>query len=346
MKKIEITAKDVEKAERQIEKLRNEIDYTTRDYSIEYIVEKFRNGEFFIPDEYQRQYIWGDNEKNRFIESLFLGLPIPFMFFSDSDDGRCEIIDGAQRTQTIEAFVNGDVVLNDLEKLNTLNGFKYEDIPLYYRKKFDKTNIRVIVLSDDTTLEIRQEIFNRINTGGRVAKPIEVRRGTYRGKFMDFLTECSKDERFRRLCPVGSAMEKRYERLELVLRFFAYLNRYDEFKHSVDEFLDKYVKDNSDNFDKKTMKREFVRMLRFVEKYFVYGFAKKAGAKSTPRVRFEAIAVGVALALRENQKLVPKSMEWLQSNEFKKQTTTHASNSPKRLKDRIFYVKNALQTGG
>lgn len=138
MKKIEITAKDVEKAERQIEKLRNEIDYTTRDYSIEYIVEKFRNGDFFIPDEYQRQYIWSDNEKNRFIESLFLGLPIPFMFFSDSDDGRCEIIDGAQRTQTIEAFVNGDVILNDLEKLNTLNGFTYEDVPLYYRKNLIK----------------------------------------------------------------------------------------------------------------------------------------------------------------------------------------------------------------
>ncbi len=345
MKKIQITAKDVEKAECQIEKLRNEIDYTTRDYSIEYIVEKFRSGEFFIPDEYQRQYIWNEDEKNRFIESLFLGLPIPFMFFSDSDDGRCEIIDGAQRTQTIEAFVNGDVVLDNLEKLDTLNGFKYEDIPLYYRKKFDKTNIRVIVLSDDTTLEIRQEIFNRINTGGRVAKPIEVRRGTYRGKFMDFLTECAKDEIFHRLCPISLTMEKRYERLELVLRFFAYLNRYNEFKHSVDEFLDKYVKDNSNSFDKKAMKSEFVTMLKFVEKYFANGFAKKAGAKSTPRVRFEAIAVGVALALREKPKLVPRSMDWLQSDDFKKQTTTHASNSPTRLKDRIFYVKNALLLG-
>ena len=39
--------------------------------------------------------------------------------------------------------------------------------------------MRIIVLSDETTLEIRQEIFNRINTTGVRANPSEIRRGSY-----------------------------------------------------------------------------------------------------------------------------------------------------------------------
>ena len=95
-KKPSITEEEKIAAEEQIRALRKEIDYNTRDYSIDFLIQQFRNDEFYIPDEYQRQYIWNNADKNRFIESILLGLPIPLMFFSDTEDGRCEIIDGAQ----------------------------------------------------------------------------------------------------------------------------------------------------------------------------------------------------------------------------------------------------------
>lgn len=329
-------------AEEQIKKMRNEIDYNTRDYTIDFIIEQYNNNEFYIPDEYQRQYIWNDVDKNRFIESILLGLPIPLMFFSDTDDGRCEIIDGAQRTQAMDEFISGDLILSGLKKLTSLDGFSYNDIPQYYRKKFDKTNMRIIVLSDDTTLDIRQEIFNRINTTGRVANPSEIRRGSYRGPFMDFLTECTNNTTFKDICPISQTMAKRYEHLELVLRFFAFVNNYENFEHRVDNFLDNYIEDVKLNFDRDEMYNEFSKMLSFVKENFPYGFAKNKNAKSTPRVRFEAISVGVALALRDNPDLVPQSMDWLDSDEFKYHTTTHASNSAGRVKGRILYVKEKL----
>ena len=149
----QVTISEAQKvaAEEQISKLRKEIDYNTRDYTIDFLIQQFRSDEFYIPDEYQRQYIWNEADKNRFVESILLGLPIPLMFFSDTEDGRCEIIDGAQRTQAMEEFMSGDLVLSGLKKLNSLNGFSYNDVPAYFRKKFDKTNMRVIVLSDDTS---------------------------------------------------------------------------------------------------------------------------------------------------------------------------------------------------
>lgn len=344
-KKMPVTEIQKIAAEEQIRTLRKEIDYNTRDYSIDFLIQQFRDDEFYIPDEYQRQYIWNDVDKNRFVESILLGLPIPLMFFSDTEDGRCEIIDGAQRTQAMEEFMSGDLILSKLKKLTSLNGFSYNDIPVYFRKKFDKTNMRVIVLSDDTSLEIRQEIFNRINTTGREANASEIRRGSFRGPFMDFLMGCTKDLLFVEVCPISETMTKRYEQLELVIRFFAFLDHYQDFTHRVDSFLDKYIESRKDSFDQVRMQSEFKTMLRFVKNYFPNGFAKTARAKSTPRVRFEAISVGVALALREKPNLVPGSMDWLESPEFYKHTTTHASNSPARVSGRILYVKNQLLEG-
>lgn len=331
------------KAEEQIKTLRKEIDYTTRDYSIDFLVQKFREDEFYIPDEYQRQFIWDDDKKSLFIESVLLGLPIPLMFFSDTEDGRCEIIDGAQRTQSLEAFMSNDLELTNLKKLDSLVGIKYDDIPEYFKKKFDKTNIRVVVLSDETTLDIRQEIFTRINTSGVKANPIEVRRGQFmQTDFMRFIKECSEDDVFLKLCPLSETLKKRYEGQELVLRFFAYLNNYKKFEHRVDQFIDDYVDSNKDTFNRDKYLKEFKGMLDFVDKNFPYGFAKSQNAKSTPRVRFEAIAVGVALALRENEKLIVNNVDWIESDEFRVHTTSHASNSPNRVTGRIEYVRDML----
>ena len=337
----------VDEAEKQIRERRKEIDYDTRDYSIDFIVQKFRDDKFYIPvNEYQRQYVWKDEDKTRFIESVLLGLPIPFMFFSDTDDGRLEIVDGAQRTETLETFMDNSYNLSNLKKLPTLNHFFYKDLPKSFRNKFDNTTMRIIVLSDKTTIETRQEIFNRINTAGMEAKPSEIRRGSYSDSlFMKFLEECSQNELFKAICPVTETNKKRREDLELILRFFAYLNNYRNFVHGVKDFLDEFVEAQSSGFDKKFFEGEFERMLEFVERYFEFGFRKTKTAKSTPRVRFEAIAVGVGLALREEPDLKPKSMEWLDSEAFKVHTTSHASNSRPRLSGRVEYVKNALLAG-
>ena len=90
------------------------------------------------------------------------------------------------------------------------------------------------------------------------------------------------------------------------------------------------------------MRNEFESMLEFVNKYFPNGFRKGQKHTTTPRIRFEAIAVGTALALRENGDLIPVSMEWLNSEEFKFHTTSDASNSKPKVKNRIEFVRDQL----
>jgi len=84
------------------------------------------------------------------------------------------------------------------------------------------------------------------------------------------------------------------------------------------------------------------KMLDFIEKYFPNGFSKSKGHVKTPRIRFEAISVGAALALREKPDLEINSINWLESKEFKEYTTSDASNSKPKVIKRIEYVRDQL----
>ena len=343
-KKSHFSKEEKEVAEHQLKDMQKQIDYDTKDYPIELLVNKFNKGEFFIPP-YQRKFIWQNKNRDLFIESVLLGLPIPFMFFGDCDSGKMEIIDGAQRIQTLVEFVNNRLQLNDLKKLTSLNGFKFNDLPESQQKKLLNRTLRVIVLEDNTPNDVRQDLFNRINTTGIPANGSEVRRGSYPGKLTDFIEKCTMNELFIKLCPLSKKQVNRYERFEFVLRFFAYLNNYHNFIHSVNVFLDEYLIKNLSDFDEETFKKEFETMLDFIKKNFPNGFAKTPTGKSTPRVRFEAIAIGVGLALRVNPTLTVKNVNWLKSDEFKVHTTSDASNNQGKLIGRIEYVRDQLLKG-
>lgn len=336
-----ITTKEKQAADKQIKEMQKQIDYDTKDFTIELLITKFNKEDFFIP-KYQRKFIWQQKNKTLFLESIFLGLPIPFMFFADCEDGTQEIIDGAQRMQTLVEFYNNELQLSGLKKLTNLNEFRFKDLSEVQQRKFLNKTLRIIVLEENTPSAARQDLFYRINTTGKRANDSEIRRGSYPGPFTSFIEECSTNQDFISLSPMSENRCKRYERFEFVLRFFAYLNDYSNFSHNVNDFLDDYLIRNQEKFNKSDFENEFKRMISFVKNNFPYGFAKSKNAKSTPRVRFEAISVGVALALRINPNLKIKNVDWINSPEFKDYTTSDASNNEGKLKKRVEYVRDQL----
>ena len=336
-----ITNEMLQAAEKQLQNLQKQVDYDTKDYTLELLLNKFKNGDFYIPS-YQRKFVWQESNKSLFIESVLLGLPIPFMFFAGCEDGRLEIIDGAQRMQTLKAFVCDGMKLGNLEKLNLLSDFKFDDLSMATRRKLLNRTFRVIVLDEETKPDIRQDLFNRINTSGVKASDSEIRRGAYPGPLTNFIEMCCKDELFIKLCPISKNKEDRQERFEIVLRFFAYLYNYENFQHEVKSFLNSFLSENLENFDEELYKKDFYNMLNFVNENFETGFAKSKKSTTTPRVRFEAIAVGVALALKENPELSVSNLDWLESEDFKKKTTSDASNNEGKLADRVEYVRDKL----
>ena len=69
------------------------------------------------------------------------------------------------------------------------------------QRKFVNRMLRVVVFEATTTDQALLDIFERINTSGVKARSSEIRRGTYKGHFMDFVSECAEDGLFVKLCP-------------------------------------------------------------------------------------------------------------------------------------------------
>jgi uncharacterized protein with ParB-like and HNH nuclease domain len=200
------------------------------------------DNELFVPD-YQREHTWSPEHQSKFIESVLIGLPIPYLFVADVPDkeGRLEIVDGSQRIRTLASFITNHLRLDGLRKLTELNGFKFEDLPISRQRRFNRHTLRMIELTEQADEDVRRDIFERINTGSQKLTDMEVRWGVHDSPFLRFIRECSEDERFARLAPLNEAAVRRRERQEFVLRFFAYLQNYAEFDRKVVDFLNEYL---------------------------------------------------------------------------------------------------------
>jgi len=358
---VEITNEDKEVAEAQIRDQRKPVDYNTIEYPVEVIVQKYLSGidedenEIFIPD-YQREMTWDEDRQSKFIESVLLGLPVPYIYVADSmesieseDLARLEIIDGTQRIRTLARFISNELKLNGLQKLDKLNGFIFEDLPLARKRRFQRSTIRMIQLTEDADEEVRRDLFERINTGSVELNEMEKRRGSKPGKFLNLIEELSQLEQFRTLCSFTPTEIKKRDPQEFVLRFFAFLNNYENYSgKKVHQFLDEYLEQANkfESSDIAAMRKDFMTTLTFIEKYLpdalhVYRKTKKRYEPIT-RIKFESVAVGVALALKENPELTPNSTSFLDSQQFKDFTKGDASSSQNKVTRRLEYVRDSL----
>ena len=100
-------------------------DYDTKEYPVEVIIDKYKKDQIFVPT-YQRNYVWKTKHQSRFIESVFLGVPImPFLVSVSGEDAELEIIDGSQRIRTLVKYCNDEIKLQGLDKLQSLNGTRF-----------------------------------------------------------------------------------------------------------------------------------------------------------------------------------------------------------------------------
>lgn len=359
-----LTDEQLNSIEVQIENEQRCVKIDIREFTIEYYVDKYSKGvendtnELYVP-EYQREFIWTDTRQSRFIESLLLGLPVPLIFVAENqDDGRFEIVDGSQRIRTLDAYVNGKLVLTGLKKLTELNNTFFSQLGTARQRKFKNISMRMIVLNDQTTPEIRNKMFDRINTSGVSLMAMEARRGIYKGPFTDFVMNLAKNELFKKICPVAGYAINRREEEEMVLRFCAFSETYPKFvlsngislkRNGVTDFLNNYIEqknEENDENDRSMKEQDFLKVINFVNRTFPeQGFAKAKGVIGVSKPYFEAIALGALFALKDNENLSPKNVEWSVLDKkhpnhfFSILSSRYRTHTPQKLKERIDYVK-------
>lgn len=346
---------DFEGLEDQLLLERKRVDVAAVNFSVREIVRMYEESELSIAPSYQRKYRWSTEVASTFVESIFLGLPIPPIFVATNDDFQWEVVDGLQRISTLILFMtedqasqarigrDGPLVLRGLEKLSQLNGWGYASLPPSVQRHFARQPLQVISLTDKSDKEVRFDLFERLNAGAISLTPQEVRTAVFRGPFVDFLEELSNDPNFKSLLKLQELHQHDGTAAEQVLKFFAYKNNQDAFTGAVTHFLNTYADKAADSFNYDRERDVFQRTFSFLAE-LVGGPFLRRNTNVTPLVQFEACSVGVARLIDEGVVPSTPAVDWINDAELVN-ASTGGTNTRTLLARRIERAK-ALFSGG
>jgi Protein of unknown function DUF262 len=209
--------------------------------SVGELLSLYRDGDINIHPDFQRYFRWTDFQKSRLIESLLLGLPIPPVFVSQEPSGKWELIDGLQRIATLlELFgelrgkdggIKPQLKLTSTKYLPNLNNKVwdaeknqgYDELPGEVKLLIRRARIDInIVLASKSDRDGKFELFDRLNTGGTVATPQEVRNCLLLmvgGGFFEWISELAADNNFESVLPLTERQKEEQFNIELVVRY-------------------------------------------------------------------------------------------------------------------------------
>lgn len=119
----------------ELDQERRSVSFDSYDLAVRQAVAMIEEKQIDIAPDYQRKFVWDDVRQSQFIESVFLGIPIPPVFMATNADSTWEVVDGVQRLSTLLHFcASKDIridhlgspsplVLSGLDKLKGFNRF-------------------------------------------------------------------------------------------------------------------------------------------------------------------------------------------------------------------------------
>jgi Protein of unknown function DUF262 len=209
------------------------------DLSVSALVEQWTDETLILP-EIQREYVWDNPRASRLIESLLLNIPIPVLYFAETEDAKWEIFDGHQRIRSIVRYVHNEFALSSLSLLADLNRLRFFQLPAREQRFLERRTIRAVVISNESHTNMKFETFERLNTGAVVLNAQEIRNSLYRGAFNKTLRSLVKHDAFR-TCIATKAPRKRMVDEELILRFFALRDGLKDYRPPLKRFLNNYM---------------------------------------------------------------------------------------------------------
>ncbi|MEU8814932.1 DUF262 domain-containing protein [Actinoplanes sp. NPDC048796] len=340
-------AEDLALLEDQLHLERRKVDVATHNFSVRELVRMIAESELNVAPDYQRQFRWEPDGESTFIESVFLGLPIPPIFVATNVGFQWEVVDGLQRLSTLVHFVSSNpadlaiidrkerLELQGLEKLNQLNGLAYEQLPKNLQVYFGRQPLQVVSLTDKSDLQVRFDVFARLNRGAVKLTPQEVRACVYQGSLNDLVSNLATFEPFSAMLKFKKVNQSDGTAAEQVLKFFAFKNFRETYDGKVERWLNRYMgKVQEDGFDysgeENAFKKATLRLSEILEgKQFL-----RAGYPTSPLLQFEAVLVAIAELQAEGKEVVDPPSGWLSDSEFR-ESSGAGSNSRSMLNRRL-----------
>jgi hypothetical protein len=174
-------------------------ELVVRGEQVERIYINFTEKKYIVNRRYQRKLIWTLEEKQNFIDSIINGYPVPIILLAEPAEragGALEIIDGMQRMDAITSFINNDFPVRgaffDLNTVATTKDLLDREV-IKQKTPVLQRSLCVSVASYPVPLSIYEfaqgesvdEVFRRINSGGRPLSRQELRAAGATNAFAD-----------------------------------------------------------------------------------------------------------------------------------------------------------------
>ena|SRR2546423_2318777 len=219
------------------------------DYNLSTITDLINDKNIDLSPKYQRRNRWDDARKSVLIESFLINVPVPPVFLNEDNYGEYSIIDGKQRLTAIHDFLTGSLRLRGLTIFSEINDKKFHELPSKLQSVIKtRPTLRAVIILRQSDEDVKFEVFRRLNTGGVKLNAQEVRNSVNTGPFNDLLLNLSERREFHRLLGIKRKSESKiYQEMndvELVLRYFAFRDYWQDFEGGITRRLDKYLSDN------------------------------------------------------------------------------------------------------
>lgn len=292
------------------------------DFPVDGLVKRMDAGDIVVPTfdpdigdsdleivGFQRDFVWSKSQADRFIESLLLGFPVPGIFLVQGSDGVLLVLDGQQRLRTIQAFYRG-IFRERAFRLQyvqpSFQGLTYDELDTDARRRLDNSIIHATIVRQEVPSEDQSgiyKIFERLNTGGTLLQPQEIRVALFNGPLIGLLRDLNDDEDWRELCGPKS---RRLKDQELILRFFAFRAHGDDYEAPMKEFLNRYTGWNRalERESEKELTEAFEVTTALIHERFGAGAFRPARAVNAAVV--DSLMTVVSEGIRDDS-LVPKN---------------------------------------
>ncbi|WP_172332546.1 DUF262 domain-containing protein [Mangrovicoccus sp. HB161399] len=215
-----------------------------------------------LSPDFQRRNVWSDIGRSNFIESVFLGIPIPQILLSSRAGKKNSylVLDGKQRLLALKGFIENEFPLKKLRILKELEGKRWREIEEDddWHDRLMNTTQRTAVIRNWTTEKVLYEIFYRLNSGSVKLSPMELRMSLHPGEFLKYIVAWTEElGPLHRL--LGRAKpDPRMSDVELSIRHLAFSTRITPYAGDLKDFLDRTCVEFNDRFGND---REFRRYI-------------------------------------------------------------------------------------
>lgn len=219
-----------------------------------------------LQPDFQRRFVWNNKHKEKFIDTILSGFPIPEIYVAqrgidiDTIESEEVVVDGQQRLHTIMEYIDepeeSKIFGNIVKKYKELTKDEKEDFLNY-----------LLIVRDlgDIPADDIKEVFKRINSTQYALNSIELHNAVYDGAFINVAKEIIEEIDVTKLPFFSDSQISRMDDLLFILLIMSTIQEGGYFVS--DKYVEKYVADFNEEYpEKKEIKNKIIKVFKYINK--------------------------------------------------------------------------------